>query len=96
MQFLKTLFWVLLAVVVALFPSGTGSTLTVNLLGRHPGGHQSCPHCCLSVSCSDSFHLADHAGPHVVEPPRRIDAMERNRVATLALKHRSNPWETAA
>ena len=64
MQFLKTLFWVLIAVVVVLFASHNWFDVTVNLWG----------------DIQADIKLRTRVWSH----RRRIDAMERSRVASLA------------
>jgi len=95
MQFLKTLFWVLLAVVVALFSFRNWFDVTVNLWGDIQADIKL--HALLLVIFLLGFlptWLIMRA--RIWSHRRRIDAMERNRVATLPTETPVEPVETAA
>jgi uncharacterized integral membrane protein len=82
MQFLKTLFWVLIAVLVALFASRNWSDVTLNLWGDIQADIK------LPVLLLFAFLLGFVPiwllmRTRLWTLNRRVDAMERNRVATL-------------
>jgi lipopolysaccharide assembly protein A len=82
MQFLKTLFWVLIAVLVALFASRNGSGVTVNLWGDIQADIK------LPVLMLITFLIGFLPTWLVLRAriwslERRVDAMERNRIAAL-------------
>lgn len=83
MQFLKTLFWVLIAVLVALFASRNWSEVTVNLWGDIQADIK------LPVLMLIFFLLGFLPTwlilrARVWSLDRRVDAMERNRIASLS------------
>jgi lipopolysaccharide assembly protein A len=82
MQFLKTLFWVLIAVIVALFASRNWSDLTLNLWGDIQADIK------LPLLLLIAFLLGLVPAwllmrARIWTLRRRLDAMERNRVASL-------------
>jgi uncharacterized integral membrane protein len=82
MQFLKTLFWVLVAVLVALFASRNWSDVTLNLWGDIQADIK------LPVLLLFTFLLGFVPiwllmRTRLWALNRRVDAMERNRVAGL-------------
>ena len=82
MQFLKTLFWVLIAVVVVLFASRNWSDVTLSLWGDIQADIK------LPVLLGITFLIGFLPTwlilrARVWSHRRRIDAMERNRVASL-------------
>jgi len=82
MQFLKTLFWVLIAVLVALFASRNWSDVTINLWGDIQADIK------LPVLLLFAFLLGFLPVWLLMRTRlwtlnRRIEAMERNRVAAL-------------
>jgi len=82
MQFLKTLFWVLIAVLVALFASRNWSDVTLNLWGDIQADIK------LPVLLLFTFLLGFVPiwllmRTRLWTLNRRLDAMERNRVAGL-------------
>jgi uncharacterized integral membrane protein len=83
MQFLKTLFWVLIAVLVALFASRNGSAVTVNLWSDIQADIKL-PVLLLIVFVLGFLPTWLLMRTRVWSHRRRIDAMERNRVASLA------------
>ena len=88
MQFLKTLFWVLIAVIVVLFASRNWSDVTLNLWGDIQADVK------LPVLLLFVFLLAFLPTWLILRARiwghrRRIEAMERNRLAAL-------PTETLA
>jgi uncharacterized integral membrane protein len=90
MQFLKTLFWVLIAVVVALFASRNWSDVTLNLWGDIQADIK------LPVLLLITFLIGFLPAwlmmrARIWSLRRRIDAMERNRLA--ALPRDTNPEE---
>jgi uncharacterized integral membrane protein len=82
MQFLKTLFWVLIAVVVALFATRNWSDVTLNLWGDIQADVK------LPVLLFAVFLIAFVPTwlilrARIWSMRRRIEAMERNRLASL-------------
>jgi putative membrane protein len=82
MQFLKTLFWVLIAVVVALFASRNWSDVTLNLWGDIQADIK------LPVLLFIGFLLGFMPTWLIMRARmwtlrRRLEAMERNRVTAL-------------
>lgn len=82
MQFLKTLFWVLIAVIVALFATRNWSDVTLNLWGDIQADVK------LPVLLLVSFLIGFLPTwlllrARIWSMRRRIDAMERNRLASL-------------
>ena len=90
MQFLKTLFWVLIAVLVALFASRNWSEVTVNLWGDIQADIK------LPVLMLIFFLLGFLPTwlilrARVWSLDRRVDAMERNRIASLSTEPVADP-----
>ena len=83
MQFLKTLFWVLIAVIVALFASRNWSDVTLNLWNDIQADIKL-PVLLLIVFVLGFLPTWLLMRTRVWSHRRRIDAMERNRVAALA------------
>ena len=84
MQFLKTVFWVLIAVVVALFSFRNWFGVTVNLWGDIQADIK------LPILLVIAFVIGFLptwlvARARIWSHRRRIEAMERNRVASLAV-----------
>ena len=82
MQFLKTLFWVLIAVLVALFSTRNWFDVTVNLWGDIQADIK------LPILLLIAFLIGFAPTWSVMRTRiwshrRRIDAMERNRLASL-------------
>jgi uncharacterized integral membrane protein len=82
MQFLKTVFWVLIAVVVALFSFRNWFDVTVNLWGDIQADIK------LPILLLVGFLIGflptwTILRTRIWSHRRRLDAMERNRVATL-------------
>lgn len=88
MQFLKTLFWVLIAVVVVLFASRNWSDVTLNLWGDIQADIKL-PVLMLIVFLIGFLPTWLILRARIWSLRRRADAMERNRVAAL-------PFETVA
>ena len=88
MQFLKTLFWVLIAVVVVLFASRNWSDVTLNLWGDIQADIKL-PVLMLIVFLIGFLPTWLILRARIWALRRRADAMERNRVAAL-------PFETVA
>jgi uncharacterized integral membrane protein len=82
MQFLKTLFWVLIAVVVALFASHNWHDVTVNLWGDLEA-EIKLPVLLLLVFLVGFAPTWGLMRTKLWSHRRRIDAMERSRVASL-------------
>ena len=82
MQFLKTLFWVLIAVLVALFASRNWSEVTVNLWGDIQADIKL-PVLLLIVFLIGFLPTWLVMRARVWSHRRRIEAMERNRLAAL-------------
>jgi uncharacterized integral membrane protein len=82
MQFLKTLFWVLIAVIVALFASRNWSDVTLNLWGDIQADIKL-PILLLTVFLIGFLPTWLILRARIWSHRRRIDAMERNRVAAL-------------
>lgn len=82
MQFLKTLFWVLLAVVVALFASRNWFDVTVNLWGDIQADIKL-PILLLIVFLIGFAPTWSVMRTRLWSHRRRIEAMERNRLAAL-------------
>jgi uncharacterized integral membrane protein len=88
MQFLKTVFWVLLAVVVALFSFRNWIDVTVNLWGDIQADIKL-PVLLIVIFLLGFLPTWLVMRARIWSHRRRIDAMERNRVAAL-------PQETPA
>jgi uncharacterized integral membrane protein len=82
MQFLKTLFWVLLAVIVALFASRNWFDVTVNLWGDIQADIKL-PILLLIVFLIGFAPTWSVMRTRLWSHRRRIEAMERNRLAAL-------------
>jgi lipopolysaccharide assembly protein A len=84
MQFLKTVFWVLIAVVVALFVSRNGSTVVqLNLWGDIQADIKL-PILLLVIFLIGFLPTWLIMRTRVWSHRRRIEAMERNRVTSLS------------
>lgn len=95
MQFLKTLFWVLIAVAVALFSFRNWFDVTVNLWGDIQADIK------LPVLVLIAFLIGFAPTWSVMRTRlwshrRRIEAMERNRVASLPAEAPAEDAEPAA
>ena len=82
MQFLKTLFWVLIAVIVVLFGSRNWSDVTLNLWGDIQADIKL-PVLLLIVFLIGFLPTWLIMRARIWSLRRRIEAMERNRVAAL-------------
>jgi uncharacterized integral membrane protein len=82
MQFLKTLFWVLIAVVLALFASRNWSDVTLSLWGDIQADIKL-PVLLLIVFLLGFLPTWLILRARLWSHGRRIDAMERNRLASL-------------
>ena len=82
MQFLKTLFWVLIAVLVALFSFRNWFDVTVNLWGDIQA-YIKLPILLLIVFLIGFLPTWFLMRTRIWSHRRRIEAMERNRVSTL-------------
>jgi len=93
MQFLKTLFWVLIAVVVALFASRNWSDVTVNLWGDIQADIKLPVLLLLAflIGFAPTWSLMR---TRLWSHRRRMEAMERNRVATLPSDSDTEDGET--
>jgi uncharacterized integral membrane protein len=85
MQFLKTLFWVLIAVVVVLFASRNWSDVTLNLWSDIQADIKL-PVLLLIVFLIGFLPTWLISRARLWSHRRRIDAMERNRLASLPLE----------
>ncbi|HEX6784276.1 MAG TPA: lipopolysaccharide assembly protein LapA domain-containing protein [Sphingomicrobium sp.] len=93
MQFLKTVFWVLLAVVVALFSFRNWSDVTVNLWGDIQADIKL-PLLLLIAFLIGFAPTWSLMRTRVWSHRRRIEAMERNRVAALSPEPVEEPEPT--
>jgi uncharacterized integral membrane protein len=82
MQFLKTLFWVLIAVIVVLFGTRNWSDVTLNLWGDIQADIKL-PILLLIVFLVGFVPTWSIMRARIWSHRRRIDAMERNRLASL-------------
>ena len=82
MQFLKTLFWVLIAVIVVLFASRNWSDVTLNLWGDIQADIKL-PILLLIVFFIGFLPTWLILRARIWSQRRRIEAMERNRLASL-------------
>jgi len=82
MQFLKTLFWVLIAVVVALFASRNWSDVTLNLWSDIQADIKL-PVLLVVIFLIGFLPTWMIMRARIWSHRRRIDAMERNRLASL-------------
>ena len=83
MQFLKTLFWVLIAVIVALFATRNWSDVTLNLWDDIQADIKL-PILLLTVFLIGFLPIWLVMRARIWSLRRRVDAMERNRLASLA------------
>jgi len=83
MQFLKTLFWVLIAVIVALFASRNWTDVTLNLWGDIQADVKL-PILLLFVFLLGFLPTWLILRARIWGHRRRIEAMERNRIAALS------------
>lgn len=95
MQFLKTLFWVLIAVVVVLFASRNWSDVTLNLWGDIQADIKL-PVLMLIVFLIGFLPTWLVLRARIWSLRRRADAMERNRVAALPSETAIEEQEAAA
>jgi uncharacterized integral membrane protein len=95
MQFLKTLFWVLIAVVLVLFSFRNWFDVTVNLWGDIQADIKL-PILLLIVFLIGFAPTWSLMRTRIWAHRRRIEAMERNRVATLGADTPSDEPEVAA
>lgn len=93
MQFLKTLFWVLIAVLVALFASRNWSSVTVNLWGDIQADIKL-PVLMLIIFLIGFLPTWLILRARIWSLDRRVDAMERNRLASLSPEPITSPSET--
>jgi lipopolysaccharide assembly protein A len=89
MQFLKTLFWVLIAVVVALFATRNWSDVTLNLWGDIQADIKL-PVLLLVTFLIGFIPIWLILRARTWSMRRRIEAMERNRLASLPAEQSSN------
>lgn len=82
MQFLKTLFWVLIAVLVALFSTHNWFDVTVNLWGDIQADVKL-PILLLAAFLIGFLPTWSLMRTRIWSHRRRIDAMERNRLASM-------------
>jgi len=94
MQFLKTLFWVLTAVVVALFASHNWFDVTVNLWGDLQADIKL-PVLLLIVFLIGFAPTWGLMRTRLWSHRRRIEAMERNRLASLPAEEPAGQHELA-
>ena len=85
MQFLKTLFWVLIAVLIALFSTRNWFDVTVNLWGDIQADIKL-PILLLTAFVIGFAPTWSLMRTRIWSQRRRIDAMERNRVASLPIE----------
>ncbi len=90
MQFLKTLFWVLIAVLVALFASRNWSEVTVNLWGDIQADIKL-PVLMLIIFLLGLLPTWLVLRARIWALDRRLDAMERNRIAALPQEPVADP-----
>ena len=95
MQFLKTLFWVLLAVVVALFASRNWSSATFNLWGDIQADIKI-PILLLIVFLLGFLPTWLIMRARIWGLNRRIEALDRNRAAAVAAEPRPKKSEPVA
>ena len=93
MQFLKTLFWVLIAVLVALFASRNWSDVTLNLWNDIQADIKV-PALLLIVFLIGFLPIWLILRARIWSLRRRIEAMERNRLAALPPEQVSPAPET--
>ena len=95
MQFLKTLFWVLIAVVVVLFASRNWSDVTLNLWSDIQADIKL-PLLLLIVFLIGFLPTWLIMRARIWSHRRRIDAMERNRLASLPAEPTTNEVEPSS
>ena len=95
MQFLKTLFWVLVAVVVVLFASRNWTPVTVNLWGDIQADIKM-PVLLLVVFLIGFLPTWLLMRTRTWSHRRRIDALERSRASTAAAAPATDEAETDA
>jgi putative membrane protein len=95
MQFLKTLFWVLLAVVVALFASRNWSNATLNLWGDIQADVKI-PILLLIAFLLGFLPTWLIMRTRIWSLNRRIEALDRNRVAAMTAEPAPDEVEPAA
>ena len=95
MQFLKTLFWVLIAVIVALFASRNWSDVTLNLWNDIQADIKI-PVLLLIVFLIGFLPAWLILRARIWSLRRRIEAMERNRLASLPTESPVQDAEPAA
>ena len=95
MQFLKTLFWVLIAVIVALFASRNWSGVTVSLWGDIQA-EIKLPILLLLTFLIGFLPTWLILRARIWSLQRRVDAMERNRIAALQAEPATDGAEPAA
>ena len=95
MQFLKTLFWVLLAVIVVLFASRNWSDVTLSLWSDIQADIKL-PILLLLAFLIGFLPTWLTMRARVWSHRRRIEAMERNRGASLTSESAAQETETAA
>ena len=95
MQFLKTLFWVLLAVVVALFASRNWSNMTLNLWGDIQADIKT-PILLLIVFLLGFLPTWLIMRARIWGLDRRIEALDRNRAAAAVAAEQPEEMEPAA
>jgi uncharacterized integral membrane protein len=95
MQFLKTLFWVLIAVIVALFASRNWTDVTLNLWGDIQADIKV-PVLLLIVFVVGFLPTWLILRARIWTLGRRIEAMERNRLASLQGEPAAEEPEPAA
>lgn len=93
MQFLKTLFWVLIGVLVALFASRNWTAVTLNLWGDIQADVKL-PVLMLTTFLVGFLPTWLILRARIWSLDRRVDAMERNRVAALTPEPVAAPAET--
>jgi uncharacterized integral membrane protein len=92
MQFLKTLFWVLIAVLVALFASRNWTAVTLNLWGDIQADVKL-PVLMLIIFLVGFLPTWLILRARIWSLDRRVDAMERNRIAALTPEPVAAPAE---
>jgi lipopolysaccharide assembly protein A len=95
MQFLKTLFWVLIAVIVALFASRNWSGVTISLWDDIQADIKL-PILLLITFLIGFLPTWLILRARIWSLQRRVDAMERNRIASLAPEPATESLERTA
>jgi hypothetical protein len=93
MQFLKTLFWVMLAIGAVLFARENWVPAEIKLWSGLIA-EVSCPSCCWSPSCSLPAHLPLLPRPHVVASPPAHPPGDRHRRQSADRPCSSSPART--